>query len=405
MENKFNFTKKDIEKLPLPVAGKRAYYFDTQTRGLTLDVTSFGSKTFYYKRTVNYKRKQYLIGRFPETTVEVARKKSIEIGGQINAGNEPDTARRLSNEPSLGDLLEAYLEGHARQHCAAAKEMEAVFRRYLTDLKPKPISEITKMDAQTKLNEIGANHGHVAANHTLTYTRAALNWCIRTELLKTENPWNNARKFKTMSRERFLRPEEMQRFFEALEKTDADFRDYVCISLYTGARRTNVMSMKWDQVDFTLGTWTIPRTKNDDYHVIPLTSSAAKILKRRSQNPNSRFEKELTDVWVFPGTGKTGHLVETKRAWSSLMSAAGISDLRLHDLRRTLGSYMAMGNQSLHIIGKALGHRSPTATQVYSRMTFDPIRDAMEKAQLDMLDAAASERSRSGNEVQLPSES
>jgi integrase len=61
-----------------------------------------------------------------------------------------------------------------------------------------------------------------------------------------------------------------------------------------------------------------------------------------------------------------------------------IENLRLHDLRRTLGSYMAMNNQSLQIIGKVLGHKSPAATQIYSRLAFDPIRQAMENAQASM---------------------
>jgi integrase len=65
-----------------------------------------------------------------------------------------------------------------------------------------------------------------------------------------------------------------------------------------------------------------------------------------------------------------------------------MEDFRLHDLRRTLGSYMAMGNQSLHMIGKVLGHKSPTATQIYSRFAHDPVRAAMEKAHADMLEAA-----------------
>ena len=99
-------------------------------------------------------------------------------------------------------------------------------------------------------------------------------------------------------------------------------------------------------------------------------------------------DKIRCSEWVFPGSGRTGHLVEPKRTWHALLRKAEISNLRMHDLRRALGSYMAMGNQSLHMIGKVLGHKSPTATQIYARMAFDPIREAMEKAQNDMLSAA-----------------
>ena len=98
-------------------------------------------------------------------------------------------------------------------------------------------------------------------------------------------------------------------------------------------------------------------------------------------------EKE-TSVWVFPGSGESGHLVEPKTVWRRVVKRSGITDLRMHDLRRTLGSYMAMTNQSLHIIGRALGHRSATSTQVYARLANDPVRQGMEKAQREMLTAA-----------------
>jgi len=71
-----------------------------------------------------------------------------------------------------------------------------------------------------------------------------------------------------------------------------------------------------------------------------------------------------------------------------LLEEAGLQDLRMHDLRRTLGSYMAIGNQSLHLIGKVLGHKSASATQIYSKLTHDPLRQAMEKAEADRLRAA-----------------
>jgi integrase len=78
------------------------------------------------------------------------------------------------------------------------------------------------------------------------------------------------------------------------------------------------------------------------------------------------------------------HLVATPTAWREFLKDAKLTDLRMHDLRRTLGSYMAMNNQSLQIIGKVLGHKSPTATQVYSRLASDPLKQAMEAAHASM---------------------
>lgn len=92
--------------------------------------------------------------------------------------------------------------------------------------------------------------------------------------------------------------------------------------------------------------------------------------------------------WVFPGKDPNLHLVDPKRSWQTVLRMAGISDLRMHDLRRTLASYMAIDNQSLSIIAKALGHKSTVSTQIYSRLTNDPVRQAMEQAQERMFVAA-----------------
>ena len=219
----------------------------------------------------------------------------------------------------------------------------------------------------------------------MTYAKAAINWCINVGIVTGDNPWSGATKFKTQARERFLKPDELEKFFTCLSKLSNEYgiQDYIYISLFTGARRANVLAMRWDQLDFDLGIWRIPRTKSGDSQTLPLTSSALAILSKRFD------ERSEDNDWVFPSkTSTSGHLVEPKKGWYALLKASGLEDLRMHDLRRTLGSYMAIGNQSLLVIGKVLGHKSPTATQIYSRLTYDPLRQAMEKAQNDMLTAA-----------------
>lgn len=380
MATKLNLTKKEIAELPTPPEGKRAEYYDTQIRGLLIRVTSNGKKAFYVRRKKDGVSQRLIIGPFPETSLEEARKKAFELCAALVKGDNPrKKAIAARSEPTFGELLDEYLDQHARQRCLAAKEIEAVFRRYLSDWRQRRMNSISKSDVQRKLNDIANHHGVVPANHTLTYAKAAINWCINQKVITCENPWTGVEKFKTQARERFIKPDEFERFFAALKNApnESGIRDYVYLSLFTGARQANVLAMRWEQIDFNLGIWTIPRTKSGDSQTIPLTSAALEILTAR--------QNSVKGDWVFPGDGKTGHLVEPKKGWHALLEAAGIKDLRMHDLRRTLGSYMAMGNQSLHMIGKALGHKSPTATQIYSQLSYDPLRQAMEKAQTDML--------------------
>jgi len=147
-----------------------------------------------------------------------------------------------------------------------------------------------------------------------------------------------------------------------------------------------VMSMKWSDIHWGLDLWTIADTKNGDSLTVNLTRHALAVLQRR-------YDTKTSDCWVFPGTGKTGHLVSPKNAWKKILQRAEISDLRIHDLRRTVGSYMAIQGVDSKIIGKALGHRSIQATAVYSRLTQDPVRRALENIHCNFIEPYEGEQS------------
>jgi integrase len=132
--------------------------------------------------------------------------------------------------------------------------------------------------------------------------------------------------------------------------------------------------MRWSDLSLTANgqhQWTIPDPKNDEPHVVPLLPEAVAVLsareKRRGESP-----------FVFPSSrAKSGHIRDIKRGWKRVKKAARLSNLTVHDLRRTLGSWMAMSGVSLPIIGKALGHKSFRSTEVYARLQTSAARDAM----------------------------
>lgn len=94
-------------------------------------------------------------------------------------------------------------------------------------------------------------------------------------------------------------------------------------------------------------------------------------------------------MWgFFHGGSKSGHLEDLHRPWYALLKRANIENFRVHDLRRTFGSYQAITGTSLFIIGKALGDKTTAATQVYSRLTMDPIRESIQRGADKMLEFA-----------------
>lgn len=209
--------------------------------------------------------------------------------------------------------------------------------------------------------------------------RSIYNNAIDWEIFDGINPCINIPKFKEKSRERFSQSEEVPKFIDALNKeTNEVFRDFFYVCLFTGARSGNVLEMNWSDVNFERCVWFIKETKNGDSQYIHLIPQVIEILK-------ARFNQKQNE-WVFPSrSSASGHIEEPKEAWKRIIERASIEDLRIHDLRRTLGSWQAATGANAYVIGKSLGHKSQEATAIYARLNIDPIRESVNKATDAML--------------------
>lgn len=196
-----------------------------------------------------------------------------------------------------------------------------------------------------------------------------------------KNPAIGIKRNKEKSRDRFIQGDEFPRFFQSLgEEQNETIRDYILMSLLTGARRANVLSMRWKDINFDRAEWRIEETKNGTSQTIALSPEAIEVLLNRKPNGEAEF--------VFPGPGKKGHLMEPRKGWERILARAGIENLRIHDLRRTLGSWQAKTGASLAIIGKSLNHKHQNTTAIYARLDLDPVRESVNTATSAMLTAA-----------------
>ena len=219
------------------------------------------------------------------------------------------------------------------------------------------------------------------ANIAVTLLRALYNKVVVWELWTGGNPTFGIKKFREVARERFLFPDEMPRFLEALrEVKDETTRDFILLLLMTGARRGNVQAMRWEDVNLESALWRIPDTKIGEPHTVALSPEAIAVLSKRKESAKGDY--------VFPGPGKSKHLEEPKRAWVGVLERAGIKELRLHDLRRTHGSWMAASGASLPMIGKALGHKNVATTAIYARLNLDPVRAVVRKTNAAIFQSA-----------------
>ncbi len=309
------------------------------------------------------------------------------------------------------------------------------YRLYLSAWGNCKLSMVSRRDVQTLHAKLGREKGRVTANIAVRLLRAMFNKAIEWELWDKPNPARGVKLFPEDARERFLQPDELPWFFQAVaDEPNETIRDYVLISLLTGARRSNVLAMRWDEINLERAEWRIPTTKTGKPHTVPLLGEAVDILKRRQP----RADDEDASEYVFPGPGDRGHLIEPKKGWRRILnraelyqlidwiaaeerwekkqvqaarttsnyrvaireartavkalgkdpSSAGIKDLRLHDLRRTLGSWQAATGASLPMIGRTLAHTNVSTTAIYARLNLDPVRESMEKAATAVMAAA-----------------
>lgn len=140
-----------------------------------------------------------------------------------------------------------------------------------------------------------------------------------------------------------------------------------------------MLQMQYAELDFDLKRWRLSedQSKNNDVNIYMLSDVALEILQRRFDENN---KLDTPSLYVFPGIGSQGHLVDPKKSFARIKKRMGVSDIRIHDLRRTLGSYMAIGNCSLPIIGQALNHKSQDSTVIYARLSKDPVLEAVNAA-------------------------
>ena len=379
--NRLNFTKASIENLPIPESGWK-YYYDTKVPSLAVGVGASGVKTYVLYKKINRRPERIKIGRATDLTVDEARTKAIEHNGKVALGSNPaDKKRQQRAEITFGEMFKLYYEQHSKPRKKTHKEDLAKFTKYLSDRKyginlaKRRLSEIGIGEIKTVFNKIAEEHP-ITANRVLALISSVFSEAVRAELYAGLNPCRGVRRNKENKRSRFLTREELPALFKALEECKNPVaRDYIKMSLVTGARRSNVLAMRWDQVNLVRNEWLIPETKNGEPQTIPLLPQALEILQARKADLEA-----ANGEFVFPSTGAKGHLVEPKRAWDTIRKKAGIEDVRLHDLRRTFGAWMAGSGANLSIIGKSLNHKSLDTTKTYDRLWIDPVREAMEKA-------------------------
>jgi len=376
-----------INRATEPTRGQR-FLRDAKVQGLALRISRGGSKAWVWEGRARGRVRRVTLGHHPALSLPHARTKALAMAAAVADGKDPAAERaRQRGELTFGAFAETYLERHATPHKRSADEDQRMLRDVLP-LKnghekrgPSPIpatwknrrlSDITCAEVAQLHARLERDRGLYAANRVLALLRTMFNLAERWGTLHVENPAAGVRMFREEKRDRFLNPDELKRALAAIdEEPDWRWKAYFKLSLLLGPRRSELLSARWVDVDLQTFTWRLPTTKAGRSHVLPLPTAAVAILESLPSSGKSE--------WLFPSsTAASGHLEEPKKAWQRIRSQADVKDVRIHDLRRTLGSWLAANRYGLPLIGRVLNHSQPSATAIYARVDLEPVRAALE---------------------------
>jgi integrase len=245
--------------------------------------------------------------------------------------------------------------------------------------------------ASIKRADVAALHSKIGkrtpyeANRTLALLSKIFELARRWGFVHEEhtNPARDIDRFREQKRDRWVTPEELPRLARAInEEPNQTARFALWLYLLTGARKSELLQARWEDVSFERAELRLPQTKAGRTHYIPLSGPALVLLQeipREEGNPYILVGRGPRGATAEERKNRPSHLVNIEKPWQRVRKAAGVEDVRLHDLRRTVGSWLAQAGNSLHLIGRVLNHSNQSTTAVYARFGEDAVRTALEQ--------------------------
>jgi integrase len=347
-----HLTKSAVEALPFAEKGQKIFR-DEQLLGFGL-VVGAKSKTYIVEARVGGKNVRCTVGRATLLSAEVARQKAKGLLGEMAEGRNPMARKRALTTAEL-TLAEAFVSFFTARKLAAVT-VDAYQRTvdlYLEDWKAKPLAKVSRGMVLARHQKLNAERGGVTANNVMRHLRSVYNFAAASHEELPPNPVGIIRQARAWAKERrrqsVVKPHQLPAWWQAVMAETEDARDILLVALFTGMRRSEVVTMRWAYLDLQAGLLRLPRTKNGDPLELPLSGFLADLLK-------ARHGRAGASGWVFPGTGHTGHLTEVKSFVGRVKAASGV-EFTMHDLRRTFITVAEGLDLSAYALKRLVNHR------------------------------------------------
>lgn len=416
----------------------RCVLWDDEVPGFGLRIFPSGKRSFVLSYRVNNRKRMLTLGGYGALTLTEARKLARRELAKVETGERDplEERQKAARGETVADLCAAYMERHGDAKKSGTEDQRRIDRYILPAWRNLKAAAIKRADVAALHSKVG-KRGPYEANRVLALLSKMFELARRWGYVP-EDHVNAARdidRFKEQKRDRWITHEELPHLTEAINaEPNETARNALWLYLLTGARKSELLKARWDDVDEARAELRMPDTKAGRTHYVPLGGPALALLRDMPRHPGNPF--------VLPGAKPGAHLVNVSKPWNRVRTAAtlarwrevpeaaaligrlteeraaakskhaakdwtpspaeirkaaaaegltlppAIDDVRLHDLRRTVGSWLAQAGNSLHLIGRVLNHSNASTTQVYARFGEDSVRTALEQHGTRLMGAA-----------------
>ena len=367
-------TQSLLKTLTCPTGKRKIDFFDAQCKGLLLEIRESGGCTYYLRFTDARGRiRQLKIGDARDLSLAQARQLADRHRNEIALGNDPFMVKAVLKQiPTIAEFIQErylpFVAGYKRSwECD-----RGLFKNHIEPRWGKKyLDQITKADLITLFAEHRKTHAPGSCNRLLILLRYMFNLAIKWETPGiTKNPTAGFPLMKEdNTHERFLSANEAEVLYEHLKQSDNPMLQFIVpMLILTGARKREVLDARWEDFDFERRAWRIHTTKLGRPRHVPLSDGAVSLL-----NSVPRFDG---CPWAFPNPKTLKSYVSIHYSWASARKAAGLSDVRIHDLRHSFASFLVNAGRTLYEVQHLLGHTQIKTTQRYSHLTKDTLLDA-----------------------------
>jgi integrase len=354
---------------------KKTDYYDEAVRGFVLECRQSGGKTYYLSHNEGKSRRTIKIAAHGDITFDKAKKEAARLRAELVLGGDPAARKREARSvPTYAVLADQHV-AHARTYIKSIKTLEGYMKRIRKRWGRVRLTDIKQQDVAVWLAEL-RREGLAPA--TVEKTRVTMNRSFQLGAQwevpgADRNPVRGVPRAKfSNARETYVDAEEAARLIAAAEGSrNKQLADIIRLLLLLGMRVSELLSMRWENVDTQKRELFIPTSKTGKSRRLPLPQAAVDVI--------DGLPRPTGAVYLFPNPrNPKRHLTTIKHAWQAAREAAGLETLRIHDLRHSAASAWINNGVSLATVGKLLGHANLASTARYSHIADDTLMTAVE---------------------------